>query len=261
MNSAISEHPYYKALLEGKAYASLSRHDKTQLSIKSEIASLIRKYARHKTSLLEIGGCRGYQTVIYSDQLDNPGQVMLYDWQDFREAAIKDRVQFAQVDLETQTFPNTDETFDVIVCNQVLEHIKNIFTPLSQMWRSLKPEGYLVLSVPNLSALHNCILLSLGQQPTTLNLSGSHVRGYAIKSMTQFLQMNGHFKLIETRGIGLHPLTSASLPGLLKTYCHTPVWILQKQVTGLPLWDEIRASNFTTTNFFHDDLLEKQTIS
>jgi SAM-dependent methyltransferase len=41
-----------------------------------------------------------------------------------------------------------DNTFDVIVCTQVLEHIANPFKAASELHRILKPNGHLLLTVP-----------------------------------------------------------------------------------------------------------------
>lgn len=44
-------------------------------------------------------------------------------------------------------FPN--ETFDIITCIETLEHIRNQEKALREMWRVLKNNGDLILSVPN----------------------------------------------------------------------------------------------------------------
>ena len=63
--------------------------------------------------------------------------------------------------------PWEDGSVDVVVCNQVLEHLKNIWLPMTEMHRVLRPGGHAVLSVPNLASLHNRVLLALGRQPTS----------------------------------------------------------------------------------------------
>ena len=206
----------------------MSRHDKTQIVMKDTIATFVREYARDGKDLLEIGGHLGRQTLIYRDQFVDPRKTVIYDWKNFVAPEVLPEVDFQKVDLETENFPDEPETYDVIVCNQVFEHLKNIFTPLSESWRALRPGGVLILSVPNLSALHNCALLALWKLPTTLYIGGSHVRGYAIKSMTEFLTNSGHFQLADLRGIGLHPFTSAKQIALFRRWCHTPVWALRK---------------------------------
>ena len=41
-----------------------------------------------------------------------------------------------------------DNYFDFIICNHVLEHIKNDRKAMSQLFRVLKPEGFAILQVP-----------------------------------------------------------------------------------------------------------------
>ena len=229
---------------------SAVRHNKTMFVVKEAIANLIRRFASNANSILEVGAENGWQTLAYRDQLAAPSRAVIYDWKDQRFEHVKSSgVEFFQVNIETDRFPDPSGSFDVVVINQVLEHIKNIYLPLTEMHRILKVGGYLIVSVPNISALHNCLLLALGRQPTTTAIFGSHVRGFAIHSMSRFLTRNGHFRICALQGFGLHPITSRALPWILKTYCHTPVWVLQKTTSALPTWAEERSSTFTTTNY------------
>lgn len=225
------------------------RHDRTMLFVKEAILRWIRSYARRNARLLEVGAEEGWQTMAYQAQISASARPMIHDWKDQRLEKVKSQTEFRLVNLERDRFPEADSTYDVIVCNQVLEHIKNIFLSLTEMHRVLKPGGFLLVSVPNLSALHNCLLTFLGRQPTTICIPGSHVRGYAIWSMSEFLKRNGHFRVREMKGFGLHPFTSRELPPLLRTYCHTPVWLLEKRISGLALCLEERNAVFTTTDF------------
>jgi hypothetical protein len=132
------------------------------------------------------------------------------------------------VELDGGRFPAADETFDVVVANQLLVTLKDVRTPVTESWRVLALGGLFFVSVPNLAALHNCILLALGFQPTTLHIGGDHVRGFAPGSMTSFLRQGGAFRLLAKRGVGLHPFTSRVVSPPLRTYSHTLLWLLQK---------------------------------
>lgn len=46
------------------------------------------------------------------------------------------------------TFPFGDASFDSVLCSEVLEHVFNPDHFLSEIHRTLKPEGYLLLTVP-----------------------------------------------------------------------------------------------------------------
>jgi 2-polyprenyl-3-methyl-5-hydroxy-6-metoxy-1,4-benzoquinol methylase len=60
-----------------------------------------------------------------------------------------------ELDLD-QVLP---ETFDVVLCGDVLEHLKNAQKPLLALRRRLRADGYLVVSLPNVA--HISVRLSL----------------------------------------------------------------------------------------------------
>jgi SAM-dependent methyltransferase len=50
--------------------------------------------------------------------------------------------------------PKPDNTFDTIVCIAVLEHVDNPHKVISEFYRVIKPQGYVVASVPFLQPEH-----------------------------------------------------------------------------------------------------------
>lgn len=51
-------------------------------------------------------------------------------------------------------WPLPECSFDAVLCSQVLEHVQNLCLTLAEIHRVLKPEGYLILSVPFIYNLH-----------------------------------------------------------------------------------------------------------
>lgn len=51
--------------------------------------------------------------------------------------------------LDLQALDRGDETYDIVICNHVLEHVEDDKTAFSEMIRLLKPEGLLQLTVPS----------------------------------------------------------------------------------------------------------------
>ncbi|MEM6843531.1 MAG: class I SAM-dependent methyltransferase [Bacteroidota bacterium] len=80
--------------------------------------------------------------------------------------------------IERDTLPFDDESVDVIIMNQIMEHVKEVFWILHEVTRVLKVGGNFIVGVPNLAALHNRLLLLLGKQPSPLKNHSAHVRGY-----------------------------------------------------------------------------------
>ncbi len=115
-------------------------------------------------------------------------------------------IEVAEIDLEREPFPWGDESFDVVVANQVFEHLKNIWLPMSEIFRVMRPGGALILSVPNLASLHNRILLAAGGQPTSIRTLGPHVRGYTRREIRKFVTLGDRFEVVRAFGVGFYPL-------------------------------------------------------
>lgn len=54
----------------------------------------------------------------------------------------------ADVLLDVQDIPFEDNTFDVVMCNHVLEHVTDDMKAMSELYRILKPGGFGIFQVP-----------------------------------------------------------------------------------------------------------------
>ncbi len=54
----------------------------------------------------------------------------------------------AQVKMDIHKMPFEDNSFDVIFCNHVLEHVENDMLAMQEMKRVLKPGGWAILQIP-----------------------------------------------------------------------------------------------------------------
>ena len=68
---------------------------------------------------------------------------------------------------DAKNMPFKDNTFDFIVCSEVLEHIIDYQSALSEINRILKPQGKLAVSVPKFFPEWVCWKLSLDYQNTS----------------------------------------------------------------------------------------------
>ena len=80
---------------------------------------------------------------------------------------------------DAKKLPFKDNTFDFIICSEVLEHIINYQSALSEINRILKPEGKLAVSVPKFFPEWICWKLSIDYQ----NTPGGHVRIFKFKEL------------------------------------------------------------------------------
>ena len=65
----------------------------------------------------------------------------------FKEQAERLNIQQIEGDIANVDLPT--ESFDLIVCSEVIEHLPNYKEVLSEVWRLLKKGGYFIISVPN----------------------------------------------------------------------------------------------------------------
>ncbi len=205
------------------------RHQRIEDAVVGEIARVIRDMAPDRSSLLQVQPGQGRQTLIFRDQLAAPDRPVIYDEDDKRDPAVSSQTDFYKVDLEAAALPGADGEFDLVIWNRDLVTVKNLMPAMREVRRVLRPGGILVVAAPNLAALHNRVLLMTGRQPTTLHIgNGDHVRGFAIRPMTQFLTHGLDYRLLTVTGVGLAPVTAAVVPGPLRGVSHTAVWALRK---------------------------------
>lgn len=73
--------------------------------------------------------------------------------------------------------PFKESIFDIVVSNQVIEHLDNTDLFIREMHRVLRDDGICITSTMNLSSLHNLLSLILGYQPHSTHVSDEVVIG------------------------------------------------------------------------------------
>ena len=112
-------------------------------------------------------------------------------------------------DLNRDELPWPENTFDCVVCCEVIEHIVDTDRLLSELKRVLKPGGVLVLSTPNLASALNRVFVLLGWQPLSTEVStrrsdygnplrkpltpAGHVRSYTFRALVEQAKDAGFF--------------------------------------------------------------------
>ena len=169
---------------------------------------------------------------------------------------VKERIAMAQkkgirvekFDLNNR-FHFENNFFDVIHANQVIEHLYNSDSFISEIFRILKPDGYAIISTENASSWCNIFTSIMGWQifsltnfsskkqgignPFSLHRnadvyldSWNHIRIYNIRGLKEYFEAFG-FKVETIRGAGYFPL-----PGFLgnidKIHCHFMTFKIKK---------------------------------
>jgi 2-polyprenyl-3-methyl-5-hydroxy-6-metoxy-1,4-benzoquinol methylase len=97
-------------------------------------------------------------------------------------------------------FPFKDDTFDVAVAGEIIEHIAGTDFFLDEVWRVLKPGGNLVITTPNVASLGRRLMLLFGETPfleasfnfsLPKNLAAGHLRFFTKRLLLDFLKHKG----------------------------------------------------------------------
>lgn len=166
-------------------------------------------------------GCGGGQDLSNIKEMlpDKKTELFGIDHQDKHAFnAIERGIQICLLDIERDQFPFEKNFFNLVICNQIFEHTKEIFWILSECSRVLELGGYLIVSVPNMAALHNRILLLIGKQPTCLHVVGPHIRGFTIRELKEFIETGNAFRVVETAASNLFPFPPFIGKSLLKIF-------------------------------------------
>lgn len=182
---------------------------------------LLARFAKPGCSVLEVGSTPLGMTVALAD---SGYSVVGLDLAPERFAASIEAngLDVRHCDIENQPIPSDDNQFDVVLFNEVFEHLRiNLIATFEEVHRVLKPGGILMLSTPNLRSadgLSNLLFRDLGHacqrgvfdQYSKLRSLGhmGHVREYTRTEVVEFLEkMNFAAEHLVYRGAGSSRLT------------------------------------------------------
>lgn len=122
---------------------------------------------------------------------------------------------FLQADVCNLPFEN--DQFDVVICDDVIEHLVETDNFAREIHRVTKSGGLIFLSTPNLAAWINRIALVFGMQPAFSEVSNEkifgrpgddpvgHLRLFTLKSLRQFFEYH-NFEIVSVGGAGFEAL-------------------------------------------------------
>jgi len=104
--------------------------------------------------------------------------------------------EYRAINVERDLFPFADETYDLVLCCEILEHL--LINPSHMLYEShrvLRPDGYMLLTTPNVLQWRNVISLLKGRNIYDHyrgnGIYGRHNREYTPAEVATLLEANG----------------------------------------------------------------------
>ena len=171
------------------------------------LRNFLEKNALRIVDVLDIGAGNGEDLAIVKSIIAD-SRIKACEWDiENCEKLESFGAEVFQCDLERDLLPYGDSKFDLIIADQIFEHIKDVFWVTHEVSRTLKVGGYLYIAVPNLASFHNRILLLFGHQPTCNYSNGPHVRVFTVGDLKKFFGSgsDGVWKLVSVGGANFYP--------------------------------------------------------
>ena len=125
------------------------------------VISLLEKNSEAR--VLDVGCGDGQHTLLFQKKVGCKKTIGIDGLAGRVKAANRRGIEAIVCDLEKK-WPLKSGSFDVVISNQVIEHLSDIDHFIEEIYRVLKPGGYCVISTENLSSWHNIFALILGFQ-------------------------------------------------------------------------------------------------
>lgn len=109
--------------------------------------TLVYNLLDYNKVILDVGCANGYYTKLYAKKckriigIDSNHELIK------RAKEENPKIEFIEADAEK--IPFEDEEFDIIIMSDVLEHVKSEELALNEVYRVLKKNGKLIITVPN----------------------------------------------------------------------------------------------------------------
>jgi len=165
----------------------------------------------HNKSVLEVGCAIGYFTramvergcKVVGIEIDPAAAAVAEEW--------AERVVVGDIDRGDVWDQVDDEAFDVVLCGDVLEHLRDPLGALRSAVRKLKPDGVVVTSLPNVA--HGDVRLSLLQGTFAYRdlglLDRTHIRFFTLETIRELLRDAG-LLVVDTKRV-IVPLFGSEL--------------------------------------------------
>jgi SAM-dependent methyltransferase len=215
-----------------KKYAKLELTSHMLRRIKlTEIAIL--KYG-NKGSILEVGCGTGDNLYYYVNKFNFNNSYCIEIAPSVEMEIKKKGITPIILDVNENKVPLADSSIDVVIFEEVIEHLYNSDLIISEIKRILKKDGILIVSTPNLSSWINRLVLLFGYQPFSHDVSflggfgrfkfknqtNSHIKSFTLKAIIDYIKYFD-FDILEIKGVEADGISGILLK-LDRVFAHIP---------------------------------------
>jgi ubiquinone/menaquinone biosynthesis C-methylase UbiE len=193
-----------------------------------QVMDLIRK--SRAQNLLDIGCGDGSLSIAMKNALSASEVYGVEISTEAVEQAQERGLHATLVDVETSDLPFASNYFYAIFCGEIIEHLFDPDHLLDEVYRVLKPNGFFILTTPNIGSWLNRLVLLAGYQPYALTVSlehctvgkpfridsglgREHTRFFTLRALKELLRLH-HFEVDKVRGSRAIAPMSFPLPPL-----------------------------------------------
>jgi SAM-dependent methyltransferase len=188
-------------------------HEARYKKILEEIVALRQTQGQnlHKLRILDVG-CYPYHLGAALERLGHE----VWGISSTHEPIKNNRV--AILNIEADLFPYKNNTFDLVLCSEVIEHLpQSPIPPLAEMYRVTKKAGYILITTPNIVRSINQGKMLLGRTPVYPisallenegrgnNLYHRHNREYTLSELKTLVTQVGYAVTKANHFISYHP--------------------------------------------------------
>jgi ubiquinone/menaquinone biosynthesis C-methylase UbiE len=157
------------------------------LKSKETLAGLQLEGAR----VLDMAGGTGRHAKFYG-LASRANTVSLVDFSREAVAAARSNgFEARRCNLECESLPYKNDHFDLVLAQEIVEHLSDCDHLIQEAHRVLRASGFLYLTTPNLAGLIDRIFLLRGKKPLAMAWDKTHIRLYTFAELEEALRRSG----------------------------------------------------------------------
>jgi 2-polyprenyl-3-methyl-5-hydroxy-6-metoxy-1,4-benzoquinol methylase len=198
----LSYNPAELSHFSPQGWKKLFAFDDRFVTVSKKLGELIEK-SHGQVKLLDIAIGDGVYERMLPSAIREKCEIYGVDISKTQLSRVKDIIKEGKiVDLNSEKLPYKDNTFDIVIVSELLEHVFYPDKVLLEAVRVLKKGGFFLLTYPNSGALQLRMSLLLTGASPLLNYPGNkeHIRFF--KKSDILGMVKGNAKLVEYTGLG-----------------------------------------------------------